>query len=52
MAFGDSEGAIHLLSAAEGDAMLPFNGYEGKPLDYPHEAQPLQEINWDNSTSA
>ena len=34
MAFGDSDGAIHLLSDTEEDAMLPFNGLEGKPIDW------------------
>ncbi|TFK86247.1 hypothetical protein K466DRAFT_493169 [Polyporus arcularius HHB13444] len=50
MAFGDSDGAIHLLSAAEDEAMLPFNGFEGKPLDWPDAPDALPDVNWTKST--
>ncbi|OSC96358.1 hypothetical protein PYCCODRAFT_1481973 [Trametes coccinea BRFM310] len=50
MAFGDSDGAIHLLSAAEEEAMLPFNGFDGKPIDWPDTTEPLPEIEWTDST--
>ena len=50
MAFGDSDGAIHLLSAAEEEAMLPFNGFEGKPLDWPDNPEPLPDIQWTDRT--
>ncbi|KAI0350212.1 hypothetical protein OH77DRAFT_1431210 [Trametes cingulata] len=50
MAFGDSDGAIHLLSAAEEDAMLPFNGFDGKPIEWPDTPEPLPEIEWTDST--
>ncbi|KAI0329853.1 hypothetical protein GY45DRAFT_1324455 [Cubamyces sp. BRFM 1775] len=50
MAFGDSDGAIHLLSAAEEDAMLPFNGFDGKPIEWPDTPEPLPEIEWTDTT--
>lgn len=50
MAFGDSDGAIHLLSAADEEAMLPFNGFEGKPVDWPDSPEPLPEIAWTDET--
>ncbi|RPD59176.1 hypothetical protein L226DRAFT_488705 [Lentinus tigrinus ALCF2SS1-7] len=50
MAFGDSDGTVHLLSAAEDDAMLPFNGFEGKPLDWPDAPEALPEVEWTKST--
>lgn len=50
MAFGDSDGAVHLLSAAEEDAMLPFNGFDGKPIDWPDTAESLPDIEWTDST--
>ncbi|KAI0648291.1 ubiquitin carboxyl-terminal hydrolase-domain-containing protein [Trametes meyenii] len=50
MAFGDSDGAIHLLSAAEEEAMLPFNGFDGKPIDWPDTVEPLPEIEWSDKT--
>ena len=50
MAFGDSDGAIHLLSAADEEAMLPFNGFEGKPIDWADSPEPLPEITWTDGT--
>ncbi|KZT11602.1 cysteine proteinase [Laetiporus sulphureus 93-53] len=50
MAFGDSDGAIHLMTAAEEGADLPFNGFEGKPIEWPDTPEPLPEIEWTDST--
>ena len=50
MAFGDSDGAMHLLSAAEEEAMLPFNGFEGKPMEWPDTPEPLPEVDWTDMT--
>ncbi|KAI0781364.1 ubiquitin carboxyl-terminal hydrolase-domain-containing protein [Trametes elegans] len=50
MAFGDSDGVIHLLSAAEEEAMLPFNGFDGKPIEWPDTTEPLPVIEWGDST--
>ncbi|KAH9923912.1 ubiquitin carboxyl-terminal hydrolase-domain-containing protein [Epithele typhae] len=52
MAFGDSDGAIHLLSAAEEEAMLPFNGFDGKPIEWPDSAEALLDITWTDTTTA
>jgi PAB-dependent poly(A)-specific ribonuclease subunit 2 len=48
MAFGDSEGTIHLLSQARGN--LPFNGFEGQPVPIADIPAPLPEIEWTDST--
>lgn len=50
MAFGDSDGTIHLLTAAEEDASLPLNGFEGKPIEWADTPEPLPEIEWTDST--
>jgi hypothetical protein len=48
MAFGDSEGVIHIMTAAnEG---MPFNGYEGQPVEWADTPEPLPEIEWADST--
>ncbi|KAI0308687.1 WD40-repeat-containing domain protein [Amylostereum chailletii] len=50
MAFGDAGGAIHLLSAADGDTTLPLNGFEGQPIEWADTPEPPPEIEWDDST--
>jgi len=50
MAFGDSEGVIHIMTATnEG---MPFNGYEGQPVEWADTPEPLPEIQWTDSTYA
>jgi hypothetical protein len=48
MAFGDSDGVIHILTAA--DEGMPFNGYEGQPVEWADPPEPLPEIDWTDST--
>lgn len=48
MAFGDSDGLIHILTAANED--MPFNGYEGQPVQWADSPEPLPEIDWTDST--
>lgn len=50
MAFGDSEGSIELLSAADERAEIPFNGFEGKPIEWFDPPEPLPVIEWTDST--
>lgn len=50
MAFGDAEGAIHLLTAADEDATLPFNGFDGQPVEWADPPEPLPDITWTDST--
>ncbi|KAF8479133.1 PAB-dependent poly-A-specific ribonuclease subunit PAN2 [Russula ochroleuca] len=48
MAFGDSDGVIHIMTAANDD--MPFNGYEGQPVEWADPPEPLPEIDWTDST--
>jgi hypothetical protein len=48
MAFGDSDGVIHIMTAANEDT--PFNGYEGQPVEWADSPEPLPEIDWTDST--
>ncbi|KAI0303542.1 PAB-dependent poly-A-specific ribonuclease subunit PAN2 [Multifurca ochricompacta] len=48
MAFGDSDGLIHILTAA--DETMPFNGYEGQPFEWAASPEPLLEVEWTDST--
>ncbi|KAL0947460.1 hypothetical protein HGRIS_013567 [Hohenbuehelia grisea] len=48
MAFGDAEGAIHLMTAADGT--LPFNGFEGHPFEWADSPAALPDIQWTDST--
>jgi PAB-dependent poly(A)-specific ribonuclease subunit 2 len=49
MAFGDSDGTIHLITADEGGS-LPFNGFDGQPIEWADTPDLLPAIEWDNST--
>lgn len=48
MAFGDSDGVIHIMTAANED--MPFNGYEGQPVEWIDSPDPLPEIEWTDKT--
>lgn len=52
IAAGDSDGTIHMLSQAaeEEEEPLPFNGFDGKPIEWADPPEPLQEIEWDDNT--
>jgi PAB-dependent poly(A)-specific ribonuclease subunit 2 len=49
MAFGDADGTIHLITADE-DGSLPFNGFDGQPIEWADPPEPLPEIAWTDST--
>jgi len=51
IAFGDTEGTVHLLSSVENDD-LPFNGFDGQPAEWADPPPPLPEIEWDDNTFA
>ena len=51
MAFGDAERAISLLTAADEEAILPFNGFEGQPVEWADPPEPSLEVDWTDSTS-
>ncbi|KAA1471282.1 PAB-dependent poly-A-specific ribonuclease subunit PAN2 [Dentipellis sp. KUC8613] len=50
LAFGDSDGLVHLLTAADEEGMLPFNGFEGQPVEWANTPEPLPEIEWTDRT--
>lgn len=50
MAFGDAEGAISLLTAADEGAILPLNGFEGQPVEWADPPDPLPDIEWTERT--
>ncbi|GBE82668.1 ubiquitin carboxyl-terminal hydrolase-domain-containing protein [Sparassis latifolia] len=50
MAFGDAEGAVHLMTAASEEEHLPFNGFQGKDVEWVDTPEPLPQIEWTDST--
>jgi PAB-dependent poly(A)-specific ribonuclease subunit 2 len=50
MAFGDAEGLIHLMTAGDEEAPLPLNGFDGQPIEWADDPEPLPNIQWTNST--
>ncbi|KIL69643.1 hypothetical protein M378DRAFT_184057 [Amanita muscaria Koide BX008] len=50
MAFGDADGAIHILSQAEESSELPLNGFDGQPIELANTAAPAPMIEWDSDT--
>ena len=50
MAFGDAEGAIQMLTAADEGAMLPLNGFEGTPVEWADPPEPYLDIDWTDTT--
>ncbi|KAF8305548.1 PAB-dependent poly-A-specific ribonuclease subunit PAN2 [Clavulina sp. PMI_390] len=50
LAFGDAEGSIHILSSADDAEQVPFNGFEGKPIEWPDPVEPLPDITWADKT--
>ncbi|EMD34423.1 hypothetical protein CERSUDRAFT_117294 [Gelatoporia subvermispora B] len=50
LAFGDSEGAVHLMTVGDEGVTLPFNGFEGQPVEWADPPEPLPEIEWTDST--
>jgi hypothetical protein len=49
IAFGDTEGTVHLLSSVENDD-LPFNGFDGQPAEWVDLAATPPEIEWNDNT--
>lgn len=49
IAIGDANGVVHFLSNAE-DHNLPFNGFDGHPVEWVDPPQPLPQIEWTDST--
>lgn len=50
LAFGDGDGNVHLMTSADEEGDLPFNGFEGQPVEWPDAPAPIPDINWTDST--
>lgn len=50
MAFGDAEGVIHLMSQVDDGGTLPFNGFDGQPIEWADTPAPVPDIKWTDST--
>lgn len=50
MAFGDADGAIHLMSQAEEGSNIPFNGFDGQPITWTDTPEAIPEIEWTDKT--
>ncbi|KDQ59577.1 hypothetical protein JAAARDRAFT_77653 [Jaapia argillacea MUCL 33604] len=50
LAFGDADGIVHMMTVAEHDGEVPFNGFEGQPIEWADTPEPLPHIEWTDST--
>ncbi|KAK0185791.1 ubiquitin carboxyl-terminal hydrolase-domain-containing protein [Armillaria mellea] len=50
MAFGDADGLIHLSTQVDEGGLVPFNGFEGQPVEWANAPAPLPNIEWSDST--
>ncbi|TDL27635.1 hypothetical protein BD410DRAFT_782767 [Rickenella mellea] len=50
LAFGDAEGAVHLMTAAGDEEALPLNGFDGQPVEWADVPEPIPEIHWTDTT--
>jgi len=50
MAFGDADGLIHLMTAVDDESSLPFNGFDGQPIEWADTPEPLPDIEWTDKT--
>lgn len=50
IAAGDADGNVHLLTQADEDASLPFNGFDGQPAPWMDTSEALPDIHWTSST--
>ncbi|KDQ12374.1 hypothetical protein BOTBODRAFT_134946 [Botryobasidium botryosum FD-172 SS1] len=50
LSFGDADGLIHLLTTTAEDTHVPFNGFDGQPIEWADQPEPLPNIHWTDST--
>ena len=50
VAFGDADGNIQLMTAGDEEGELPFNGFEGQPVEWPDVPEPIPDMEWTDST--
>lgn len=48
--FGDADGMIHTLTSTIDEERVPFNGFEGKSIEWADTPEPLPSIDWDDRT--
>jgi PAB-dependent poly(A)-specific ribonuclease subunit 2 len=52
MAFGDADGLVHILSQTEAESDVPFNGFEGHPVEWADTPAPLaSSVDWTDTRS-
>ncbi|CAK5279336.1 unnamed protein product [Mycena citricolor] len=50
IASGDGEGMVHILSQVDEEGTVPFNGFDGQPVEWADPPTALPEIEWLPST--
>ncbi|KAJ6525112.1 ubiquitin carboxyl-terminal hydrolase-domain-containing protein [Mycena sp. CBHHK59/15] len=50
LACGDAEGMVHLMSQIDEEGSLPFNGFDGQPIEWADTPAPIPDIEWSDST--
>ncbi|KAJ7063521.1 ubiquitin carboxyl-terminal hydrolase-domain-containing protein [Mycena amicta] len=50
IACGDADGMVHLLTQADEESSLAFNGFDGQPVEIADSPAPLPAIQWSDST--
>lgn len=51
MAFGDAEGIVHILSQTEAESGVPFNGFDGHPVEWSDTPALLTNVDWADTRS-
>ena len=51
MAFGDADGVIHMMSQAEPETDVPFNGFDGHPVEWADTPASLPNVEWVDTRS-
>ncbi|KAJ6606431.1 ubiquitin carboxyl-terminal hydrolase-domain-containing protein [Mycena vulgaris] len=50
MACGDAEGIVHLMTQIDEEGSLPFNGFDGQPIEWADTPAAIPSIEWAEST--
>ncbi|KAJ7702241.1 ubiquitin carboxyl-terminal hydrolase-domain-containing protein [Mycena rosella] len=50
IACGDAEGIVHLMTQIDEEGSLPFNGFDGQPIEWADTPAAIPEIEWNDST--
>lgn len=50
LAFGDAEGSISTPTSTSTDEHIPFNGFDGRPVEWADVPDPLPDLTWDDRT--